>query len=184
MAQANKLMEQQTMQYNQQQTMSNLVAEKHSGCMKDINAIILKEDNSLSEIPMLFNDVLVIDLDCVEKQTAKIESRNQHKTMDITFAINQLDKPPLTTMLLVELRLNFKNPSNIKRQELTDKINHSKQLLDNCLVPICEDFIFIFPPNIKQQAIRHFYRYKPKFPNNYKVMTIEELKETYFGACG
>ncbi len=184
MAQANKLMEQQTMQYNQQQTISNLLAEKHSGCVKEINAIILQEDDSLSEVPSLFDDVLVIDLDCVEKQTAKKERRNQQKTMDITFAINPLNKQQLTEMLLVELRLNFKNPSNIKRQELTDKINHSKQLLNNCLLSICEDFIFIFSPNIKQQAIRHFYRYNPKFPNNYKVMTIEELKETYFGACG
>lgn len=164
------------MNYDKTQTENHIVSKTHTCCVKDFNQIILNEDNNLAALPTTFNNVTVLDLDCVEIINAKNETRNQNRTMDCTFAISNA---ATIQMLLVELRFNYKNLANLNRIVLLEKVNGSFLALDNS-VDINSNYIFIFQPHLVQQAINRLQRMNPKIPNNYTAMDLDQLIANYF----
>ena len=164
------------MKYNKKETLGHIISKTYPCCIKDFNQIIFDEDDNIDTIPSFFSNVLVIDLDCVEKNKAKIEKRIQCKTMDTTFAISNTSS---IEMLLVELRFNYRNLSNLDRNELLGKVSGSINLLGNSVV-INNNYIFIFQPNLIQQAINRLQRMNPRIPNNYIAMDLNQLISVYF----
>ena len=164
------------MKYNKKETLDHIISKTFPNCVKDYNQIILDEDDNLNTIPSIFTDVLVIDLDCVEKNKAKSERRVQCKTMDTTFAISNKSE---VQMLLVELRFNYKNLSNLDRNELLGKVQGSINLLGKSIV-INDNFIFVFQSDLLQQAVNRLQRMNPRIPNNYSAMDIQQLIRVYF----
>lgn len=96
--------------------------------------------------------------------------------MDTTFAISNTSS---IEMLLVELRFNYRNLSNLDRNELLGKVSGSINLLGNSVV-INNNYIFIFQPNLIQQAINRLQRMNPRIPNNYIAMDLNQLISVYF----
>lgn len=159
------------MKYNNNETLNHIVSKSYPCCVKDFNEVVFNEDDSLSEIPDYFAETDVIDLDCVEIERARIERRNQISTMDCTFAISDNEN---LEMLLVELRFNYKNLSNLNRQKLIDKVSGSLSILGNT-VKINNTYVFIFQPNLVEQATSRMRRMNPIIPNNYIAMDLNEL---------
>ena len=116
-------------------------------------------------------------MDTVEKLIATEQKRDRNKSMDLAFGIT--NDSGSKEMILVELRLNYKNPHNLKSIELKEKVNSSCLVLSN-IPPIHHEFIFILPTNIKQQARNWFHRMNPKPPSSYIVMDISDLHTKYF----
>ena len=164
------------MKYNKIETINHIVSQNYPCCLKDFNQVILDEDNSLITLPTLFSDVTVIDLDCIEIIKAKNEGRNRASTMDCCFAISDASN---LEMLLVELRFNYQNLSNLNRNKLVDKVNGSIAILGNT-VKISNSYVFIFQSNLVQQAKSRLQRMIPQIPNNYVVMDINHLITNYF----
>lgn len=164
------------MKYNKKETENHPILISFNLCKKDFNEVILKDDDSLNELPDFFNNINVIDLDCVELNKAKIEKRLQTKTMDLSFAISDLIN---IEMLLVELRFNYVNLSNLDRKELIGKVSGSIAILGD-KIKINEKYIFIFKPELKQQAINRLQRMNPRIPNNYLATDLHGLIDIYF----
>ncbi len=164
------------MKYNKVETKKHIVSQSYPCCVKDFNQIVLDEDDNLVTLPSFFTDVEVLDLDCVEIAVARSEHRNQNRTMDTTFAISDAIS---LEMLLVELRFNYTNLANLNRIELLEKVSGSELILGNS-VKICKDYIFIFQPNLVQQAINRLQRMNPRIPNNYMAMDLNRLILMYF----
>ena len=162
--------------YNRVETLNHASAKAYPNCIKDYNLLILSEDNNLNEKPDFFSDVLVLDLDCAEIIKAKSEKRNQNSTMDSAFVIADEKNKEI---LLVELRLNYKNLYNLNRKKLIDKVAGSCVLLGNS-VKVHSDFIFIFQSNKVQEAKNRISRMIPSLNNNYKVMDLNSLLFRYF----
>jgi len=95
--------------------------------------------------------------------------------MDIAFAISDSLN---IEILLVEFRFNYKNPNNLQKGDLEGKVSGSKSFLGNS-VKINDNYIFIFKPNLIQQARNRMQRMNPKIPNNYIVMDLEGLVTKY-----
>ena len=164
------------MKYNKTETENHCILNSFNLCKKDVNEEILKYDDSLNQLPNYFTNVEIIDLDCIERNKAKLEKRLQCKTMDLTFAISDSFT---IEMLLVELRFNYFNLSNLDRKELLGKVSGSINLLGD-KIKINDNYIFIFKPELKQQAINRLQRMNPKIPNTYIAMDLEDLISSYF----
>lgn len=165
------------MKYNKNETLNHIVSQKYPCCIKDYNDIILSEDDLLVSKPSYFKDVEAIDLDCVEIETAKLERRPiVHSTMDSAFAISDVNN---LEMLLVEFRFNYSNLSNLLRKKLLDKVSGSIVILGTS-IKINDTYIFIFKPNLVQQARSRFRRMNPQLPNNFIAMDLIDLKTQYF----
>lgn len=164
------------MKYNKNKTLTHIISKTYPCCVKDYNEIVKHEDNSLTEVPNYFTKTDVIDLDCVERERAKSEKRNQISTMDSTFAISDDEN---LEMLLIELRFNYKNLSNLNRQKLIDKVSGSLSILGNT-VKISNTYIFIFQSNLVEQATNRMRRMNPIIPNNYVAMDLNKLIAQYF----
>lgn len=96
--------------------------------------------------------------------------------MDLTIGLSSNQKS--IQMLLVELRFNYRNPKNIGKQEIIDKITHSKELLvGNTIYP---EYIFIFNDNVYNQARNHFFRLFNAKKTNCHIMTEKEFYDLFF----
>ncbi|MCQ4142241.1 hypothetical protein [Chryseobacterium sp. EO14] len=164
------------MKYNKVETLKHVIAISYANCVKDYNQIVLDEDDSINLLPTIFDNVQVIDLDCVEKKLAGNERRNQKSTMDTTFAISDSLR---LEMLLVELRFNYINLANLNRKKLLDKVAGSTSILGSS-IKINNDYIFIFKSNLIEQAKNRLLRMNPVIPSNYIVMDLQTLFDTYF----
>jgi len=164
------------MKYNGLATLNHSISKSYPSCLADLNEVILREDDSLSSIPALFDSICVQDMDCVERIIANAELRQRRKSMDISFAISNTSR---TEMLLVELRFNYKNLANLNREVLMDKVFGTSENL-GITIPIHNDYIFIFQPSLVAQAINRLQRMNPRIPNNYVAMDIHNFKHIYF----
>lgn len=165
------------MKYNKTDTQNHIVSLAHESCLKDFNQIVLDEDDSISVLPTYFiNDEIVLDLDCVEVNLAKSSGRNRNRTMDTAFVISNTSK---MEVLLVELRFNYQNLSNLNRIVLLEKVQGSILALGTSIA-INGNYIFIFQPHLIQQAISRLQRMNPRIPNNYVAMDLARLIGNYF----
>jgi hypothetical protein len=166
------------MKYCISTTQGHPIAKAHPTSIEDFNNLLAKE--GYTETTTLFNSQeIVLNLDTVEALIALNEgNRNRNSSMDITFGIadtNLANK----MMVLVELRLNYTNPNNLKREKLEDKVAGSLLALTT-VIPVYPDFIFVFQSDKTQEAKSRLFRMYPKIPNNYKAMDLEELKAAFF----
>lgn len=70
------------------------------------------------------DDILCLDIDSYE---ASLGKQQEDPTMDAAIGVIKDKSTP--TLMLVELRMNYKSPSGKKAPELIAKLRHSKQLL-------------------------------------------------------
>ncbi|MFV0581295.1 MAG: hypothetical protein ACK5N4_04545 [Parabacteroides gordonii] len=114
-----------------------------------------------------------LNLDKIEKVQHK---QTPQATMDLTIGLSPNQKT--RQMLLVELRFNYKCPQNIKKQDIIDKIAHSKELLTGSV--IYPEYIFIFKDNICNQARNHFFRLFSGKKTNCCIMSESEFYSLFF----
>jgi hypothetical protein len=145
-------------------------------CIEDISALLLKEGHIT--LFAFTNDEVVLNLDCVETLLALKGVRDKRKSMDMTFGIANDDRS-VQLMVLVELKLNHLNPNNVKRDFLEQKVIESTAVLSNS-IHIYANYIFLFRSDRKEEAKNRFFRMNPKIPNEYLVMDVEELYDTFF----
>lgn len=72
------------------------------------------------------DDILCLDIDSYEASHGK---QQKEPTMDAAIGVIKDKSTP--TLMLVELRMNYKSPSGLKVSELIAKLRHSKLLLGN-----------------------------------------------------
>lgn len=165
------------MKYCKITTESHPISLAHPTCIEDINLLLVNEgyDGTL----VLFNsNEVVLNLDCVETKIANDEAKARSRSMDFSFGIANGDKS-IKLMVLVELKLNQKNPNWVKREYLEEKVAGSALVLKND-IHIYANYIFIFRSDRKQEAINRFFRMNPRIPNEYLVMDLQELHDTFF----
>jgi hypothetical protein len=169
--------------FNECQTISTVSNEKFSkikaiDCL--INVIELFNNNDSSQLESLIFDNMnykVIDMDKLEEKFSHFYSRNKRKSMDFAFVINFNNQ--FFTVIL-ELRLNYINVSNLNLNSLKEKDKTSTRQSRLFGFPIHNERYFIFKNGIKQQAINRLNRMNPRCPNNYKVKTPQELYSDFF----
>lgn len=160
-------MEKQIMKYSKEVTETHSLSCLHKDCLQLI-ADCLKAEGGRG---ILFDHETCINLDKIEKKQRKSKPQ---ATMDLTMGIKTASKE----MLLVELRFNYKNPKNIGKQDILDKILHSKELLSDCIIH--SEYIFIFKENVKNQARNHFNRLFIGKNIPCLIMTEEEFHHHFF----
>lgn len=147
-------------------------------CIKELNFLISK-DGCSETMPFFVNEEIVLNMDCVEGKLASEEKRSPNKSMDSAFIITNHDGNK-KEILLVEFRFNYENMKNLDKYELFDKVTGSINALKKSKTKIKAKYIYIFEPNLKQQAIRRFRNMVPSMPLNYTVLDIHDLKSSYF----
>ena len=165
------------MKYDHINTITNSVSQTHPQCLKLIDEIILKDDDSISTLVNMFDKSKAIDVDSVETCLASLEKRNETKTMDLAFSISDGNHIEIQ---LVELKLNVKNTSMLIQKDLMGKFDGATSIFVLHNLSVKDVCVFIFQPNKKQEAISRLARMNPKIPRKYKVLDLKELKNTYF----
>ena len=164
------------MKYCKTTTQNHPVSLAHKICLEDINTLIIEEGYSETN-PLFTNNEIVINLDKAKKIIAKSKGINEEKSVDMAFGLTHGDSST-NEMLMVELKFNYvNNLKNLKMDSLKGKIRDSKNLLTE-LVPISNEYIFIFKTNHIEEAKNKFFR--AGFARNFIVMDISKLKEIYF----
>jgi hypothetical protein len=146
-------------------------------CLKDLNQLILVE-GCTETLPFFSNNEIVIDMDCVERETAILATRSLKKSMDCAIVCIS-DEPIIADVVLIEFRFNYTSMRNIDRNSLLDKVNGSIACLGITLHH-SDKYYFVFDKNMKQQAIRRFRNMLPSLPTNYIVVDIHDLRNLFF----
>lgn len=155
-------------------TSSHDVSRKHKDCLKKIKDIIFKEGGPRNNGFKDSHIALYIDL--VE---AKSKPTSPKSTMDIGVGIS---KKMNKGVLLIDFKLNVSNPKNIGGSDLNLKIKNTKDIMGGD-PPIYPEYIFIFHPQIINQAryeINRLFKNNPKYTKCIQVYDLERLKEVYF----
>ncbi len=95
------------------------------------------------------------NIDCldIDKYEVSVGNGQQKKTADTVIAVSRCDNKKLSDscLLLVELRLRYKNACNLSKHELEEKVIHTKELL-GAELPINKESIFVFTDKVAPQA--------------------------------
>lgn len=168
------------MKYDKQKTISHPVSITYSCCIQDFNEVVKNEDDELNAKQytcVFLSSVEVLNLDCAKDKKYPIEvGKERPKSMDITFAISENND---SEMVLVDFKLNVRNPNTLKKDGLERKVSDSIVFLGNS-IPIHNQYIFVFQPKRVQQARNRLQRMIPKIPNNYVAMDLQDLINRYF----
>lgn len=153
------------------------ISKRHTSCLVCLDQLVCDETISLSTRPNIFSDeVIVLNLDCVERNIATDEHRSRKRTVDLVFAGKSGEVS--IQVVLVELRYNYINMQKLKRVVLIEKVDHSKELLiGNDIFP---KVFFVFETDLKQQAKNRLNRMVPKVPSDFEVIDNEELNSLFF----
>ena len=175
------------MTYNRIETLNHFIAKAYPSFVKDLNLIILTNDNQLKTIPKYFTEVVALDLDAIQNEIATQLKKNKDSSVDTCFVVSdELRK----RVILVEIKLNVENPNNYfngnkSRRALCKKIEDSIKLLGDTL-PIKNTYYLVFKPYSPQGkpvleiAKRLLFNISQELHQNYKAISIEELKQTFF----
>lgn len=120
------------MTYNKTATLNHPIAKSYPSCVKDLDMIILTNDNQLKTKPNYFLEVITIDLDAVQEEIAIRDKKDKDSSTDTFFIA--IDTKKKSKCILVELKLNVENPYNYfnknkNREDLRKKIIDSITLL-------------------------------------------------------
>lgn len=147
-------------------------------CLTNLNNLISKE-GCQEPLPFFEIDTLVLDTDCIESKIARRESRNNNKSMDSAFICK--DASGNQIIIFAEFRFNYKSMKHLKAKDLRAKKKYSTKNFTNLgYNNIHDKYYYIFEPNLKQQARRYFRSLYPSMPNNFKPITIADLKDLFF----
>ncbi|HTI57426.1 hypothetical protein [Mucilaginibacter sp.] len=165
------------MKYSKQAT-ENFAKQIHKEeCLESINQLIIDEgcvDQNLN----FLGDEVVLNMDCVEGKVASIEKRSPVKSMDSAFVAEDISGTS-QEIVFVEYRFNYKNLSNLKKQDLFGKVVGSTSTL-NQPSNIHGNYYFIFNSNLKQQAKNRFNRMNPAMPQHYVATDMHDIKNIFF----
>lgn len=165
------------MKYSRILTQNHPVSLIKPECLINFNDLNVTE--GFDEIVDLFADnIIVLDLDCVELKNALTENRNKRSSMDCTFAI-VVEGTVDHEMLMVELRYNYISMRNLSGKKLIEKVSGSTLALGDSTT-INGKSIFIFKTDLKEQAKSRLFRMLPRVPSDYIIMDLYELKAQYF----
>lgn len=158
--------------YCKETTENHQIASNYSNCIQKIDCVCRKEGAKRT----CFTNEICLNLDDYEVNNAKRNRRAEQKTMDFCFGVKTPNDKK--KMVLVELRLKYKNWRNLGKNELDKKISHSKILLGQDPI-ILNHFYFIFSSEIKEQAHNYLRRlYSNK--NTVSGIDLNDLKKNYF----
>ena len=111
-----------------------------------------------------------IDLDAYEKGLKK---GCHHPTVDAVIGVFAGRSAEL---VMVELRLNYKNVNNLSPTKLEEKVSCSKNILSGC-GKLHAMVYFVFNHCVQSQARSWFARLKWGGKKNFKPITIPELNQ-------
>ena len=165
------------MKYSKEETLLHSIAQRYYSCVKDLNLIIRKDLKSSSDF---FTEVETIDLDEVQEEIAIKLKKSKDSSVDTCFVTTNGAK----RVILVELKLGITNPNthfgnSKKRKEFLKKFTDSITLLGE-EPPIHNKYYAVFSPDVLQEAKRRLYQIGKEFGQDYIVLTIDELKQTFF----
>lgn len=158
------------MKYSKEATETHLLSCQYKDCLQLVSVCLHTEGGKGA---LFCNKETCLNLDRIEKT---LRRSMPQATMDFTIGLSQTLRKE--QMLLVELRFYYKSPKNIGKQEILDKINHSKDLLAGSTIH--PNYIFIFKENVCCQARSHFNRLFSGRKTPCLIMTEEELYEQFF----
>lgn len=135
--------------------------------LKNFNALVKQEGGPTNVFP---DAMRCIDLDAYEKGLKK---GIHNPTVD---AVIGVFSGKISELVLVELRLNYKNADNLSPTKLEEKVSCSKNILSGCgkLHPIV---YFVFNHRVQSQARSWFARAKWGGKKHFKAITIPELNQ-------
>lgn len=135
--------------------------------LKNFNALVKQEGGPANVFP---GAMRCIDLDAYEKGLKK---GIHNPTVD---AVIGVFSGKISELVLVELRLNYKNTNNLSTKKLEEKVSCSKNILSGCgkLHPIV---YFVFNKQVQPKARNRFARAKWGGKKNFKAITIPELNQ-------
>ena len=133
--------------------------------LKNFNALVKQEGGPTNVFP---DAMRCIDLDAYEKGLKK---GIHNPTVD---AVIGVFSGKISELVLVELRLNYKNADNLSPTKLEEKVSCSKNILSGKLHPIV---YFVFNHRVQSQARSWFARAKWGGKKHFKAITIPELNQ-------
>ncbi|WP_454956411.1 hypothetical protein [Capnocytophaga gingivalis] len=165
------------MKYSKEDTLLHPIAQKYHFCVKDLNLIIRKDLKSSAD---LFTEVETIDLDDVQEKRAIELRKDKDSSVDTCFVASNGAKK----VILVELKLGIESVNthfgnSKKRKKFLKKFTDSITLLGG-EPPIHNKYYVVFNPDVLQEAKRRLYQIGKEFGQDYIVLSIEELKQTFF----
>ncbi|MDO5666110.1 MAG: hypothetical protein Q4G63_12775, partial [Bacteroidia bacterium] len=114
----------------------------------------------------------------------KMRVRDFKKTIDIAFGLKEntikRKKTKTKKYLLCELRLNYKNPKNISKSEISEKFQHSREILFDIDINFHEKYILIFKKNIVAQAKNNIARVFMGNTSKFEILSPQNLWSNYF----
>jgi len=166
------------MKYSRISTIKLGIQAGFKDCLSNLNSLIVK-DGCLEAMPFFDASDIVLDMDCVESKIAKSQGRANNKSMDSLFVVK--DSNGQCEIVFVEFRFNYKSMNNLKAKDLRGKKKYSLQNINSFgYTNIHKNYYYVFNPDLKAQARRYFRSLYPSMPNNFKPITISDLKADFF----
>lgn len=119
-------------------------------------------------------------MDKIQEERAIELRKDKDSSVDTCFVVSNGSKK----VILVELKLGIINPNthfgnSKKRKEFLKKFTDSITLLGG-EPPIHNKYYAVFSLDVLQEAKRRLYQIGKEFGQDYIVLSIDELKQTYF----
>ena len=122
-------------------------------------------------------DIECLDMDIYEVKTHKGQ---QDKTVDAVIGVGAYTNNHFSNgrLLLVELRIDYKNADNLSQHELEGKVVHTRQLLGTQITYDKSSF-FVFSENVAPQALHWMASHKHNggLIKDFKVYSIKEFNQ-------
>jgi hypothetical protein len=165
------------MKYCRTTTEAHTIAQTYPLCVEAIDAHIVGE-GYYGILPLFTNGETLIDLDLAEKLMAAIELRAPNQSMDMSIGLKN-HNATIREMLLVDFKFRVVNPNNLVQVDMTGKVAGSLLILGTSTT-VRSEYIFIFQPNLVQQARNRLARMIPRIHSGFIAMDINDLKAAYF----
>ena len=160
------------MRYCKSTTESHPLSLRYPKHLRCINDIIKEEHGTI----LPFNQEVALNLDKVKEESNETNIK-RHKSVDFVFGIKE-DNQEFS--VLVELKLDCKNPKNLREADLRDKIIDSKTLLFGSGIPIYNEYFFVFNDVFfAKEEFRRVISVK-LMSSKGKVVNINELMQNFF----
>lgn len=140
---------------------------RFSTYLVNFNALVKHEGGPANAFP---DAMRCIDLDAYEKGLKK---GIHNPTVD---AVIGVFSGKISELVMVELRLNYKNADNLSPTKLEEKVSCSKNILSGC-GKLHAMVYFVFNDRVQSQARNWFARAKWGGKKHFKAITIPELNQ-------
>lgn len=119
-----------------------------------------------------------LDLDSYEKS---LHMSSPQCTGDVVIGVQKVEKNAIhgaAMLLIVELRMKYKNAENLSINNLCQKIKHSKELLGRQIV-IANQYYFVFEKDVAPQAKYYIERQmlESKQQRHWIVVSVDDFRE-------